>query len=302
MDNIVPINKETGEIIKDGYVIFTTEQLAEYRKKKENKEFKNTKINENYKEYGRFIWVIYNMGQLLFDGKISGATLTKIVYLSTYIRYSDTEYKNIIEDGKIKWIGLTSDNNKPITKNNIHNILNISEKSVAQFLKTPIKNEIIYIKDNLVYMNSKYISKGNINKIKYNRKDTVSRIYIDAIRNLYKGASLNKHNLLSYFFLMIPYLNLEWNVLCYNQEEKEIKDIDQMSLNEFCSIIGYNKTHISSLIKKLLTIKIGDKSAISITLFGDEAYVFINPETFYAGTHHKEIANIANFRCPEKRK
>ena len=80
------------------------------------------------------------MGQLLFDGKISGATLTKIVYLSTYIRYSDTEYKNIIEDGKIKWIGLTSDNNKPITKNNIHNILNISEKSVAQFLKTPIKN------------------------------------------------------------------------------------------------------------------------------------------------------------------
>ena len=116
MDNIVPINKETGEIIEDGYVIFTTEQLAEYRKKKENKEFKNTKINENYKEYSRFIWVIYNMGQLLFDGKISGATLTKIVYLSTYIRYSDTEYKNIVEDGKIKWIGLTSDNNKPITR------------------------------------------------------------------------------------------------------------------------------------------------------------------------------------------
>ena len=228
MDNIVPINKETGEIIEDGYVIFTTEQLAEYKKKKEEKKFKTAKIKEDYKEYGRFIWVIYNMGQLLFDGKISGATLTKIVYLSTYIRYSDTEYRNIIEDGKIKWIGLTSDNNKPITKNNIHNILNISEKSVAQFLKTPIKNEIIYIKDNLVYMNSKYISKGNINKIKYNRKDTVSRIYIDAIRNLYKGASLNEHNLLSYFFLMIPYLNLEWNVLCYNQEEKEIKDIDQM--------------------------------------------------------------------------
>ena len=101
---------------------------------------------------------------------------------------------------------------------------------------------------------------------------------------------------------MIPYLNLEWNVLCYNQAEKEIKDIDQMSLNEFCSIIGYNKTHISSLIKKLLTIKINEKSAISITLFGGEAYVFINPEVFYAGTHHKEIADIANFRCPEKRK
>ena len=35
MDNIVPINKETGEIIENGYVIFTTEQLAKYKKKKD---------------------------------------------------------------------------------------------------------------------------------------------------------------------------------------------------------------------------------------------------------------------------
>ena len=49
-------------------------------------------------------------------------------------------------------------------------------------------------------------------------------------------------------------------------------------------------------------IKIGDKSAISITLFADEAYVFINPKVFYAGNHHREIIDMAKFRCPEKTK
>lgn len=302
MDNIVPINKETGEIIEDGYVIFTTEQLAEYKKKKEEEKFKAAKIKEDYKEYGNFIWIIYNVGQLLFDGKIKNETLTKLIYLSTFIKYSDSKKNNIIKNGKIKWIELTTNNKKPITRNNLGSILNISDRSVLYFIKETVENEIIYIENDILYINSKYIAKGNIMNIKYNPDDTISRIYIDTVRGLYKETLTKDHKLLSYFFLMIPYLNLEWNVLCYNQEEKDIKKINQMSLNEFCSIIGYNETHIYSLIKKLLKIKIGDKSAISITLFADEAYVFINPKVFYAGNHHREIIDMAKFKCPEKTK
>lgn len=302
IDNIVPINKETGEIIEDGYVIFTTKQLEKHRKEKEDEKFKNAKIKEDYKEYGNFIWIIYNTGKLLFDGKIKNETLTKLIYLSTFIKYSDSKKNNIIKNGKIKWIELTTNNKKPITRNNLGDILNISDRSVLYFIKETVENEIIYIGDDILYINSKYIAKGNIINIKYNPDDTISRIYIDTVRCLYKGTLIKDHKLLSYFFLMIPYLNLEWNVLCYNQEEKDIKKIKQMSLNEFCSIIGYNKTHIYSLIKKLLKIKIGDKSAISITLFGDEAYVFINPKVFYAGNHHKEIIDMAKFKCPEKTK
>ena len=220
MDNIVPINKETGEIIEDGYVIFTTEQLAEYKKKKEEEKFKTVKIKKDYKEYGNFIWIIYNVGQLLFDGKIKNTTLTKLIYLSTFIKYSDSKKNNIIKNGKIRWIELVTNNKKPITKNNLGNILNISDRSVLYFIKETVENEIIYIENDILYINSKYIAKGNIMNIKYNPDDTISRIYIDTVRSLYKETLTKDHKLLSYFFLMIPYLNLEWNVLCYNQEEK----------------------------------------------------------------------------------
>ena len=300
MDNIVPIDKETGEIIEDGYVIFTTEQLAEYRKKKDEEKLRAAKIKEEYKKYGNFVWIIYNVGQLLFDGKITGTTLTKVIYLSTFIRYSNSKDKNIFKNNKLEWIGLMSDNHVPIKKSNLSKILGISEKSTSHFLKETTENNILFMDKDFIYLNAKYISKGKITEPREDRIEIYSRIYIDAIRKLYRESKTSMHKILSYLFLMIPFLNLEWNVLCYNQKEKDMDSIKQMSLNEFCSIMGYSKANISLLVKRLLALKINDKFVVSITLFGKDAYVFINPRVFYAGNNHKEILKIAEFTCPDK--
>ena len=299
IDNIVPINKETGEIIEDGYVIFTTEQLEKHRQEKEDKKFKNAKIKEDYKEYGNFIWIIYNTGKLLFDGKITGAALTKVIYLSTYIRYSDSKNKNIFKYGKSKWIGLMSDNRVSIKKSHLSKLLGISNKSVASFLKETISNEILLIKDEIVYFNTKYIFKGKISASRENEMVTYSRIYIDAVRDLYKESTISMHKLLSYLFLMIPFLNIEWNILCYNQKEKRIENIKRMPINDFCFMMGYSKSNISFLVKKLLSLRIKNKLVVSITLLGKDAYVFINPRVFYAGNNHEEIFKIAKFIYPD---
>ena len=119
------------------------------------------------------------------------------------------------------------------------------------------------------------------------------------VRDLYKESTISMHKLLSYLFLMIPFLNIEWNILCYNQKEKQIENIKRMPINDFCFMMGYSKSNISFLVKKLLSLKIKNKLVVSVTLLGKDAYVFINPRVFYAGNNHEEIFKIAKFIYPD---
>ena len=47
---------------------------------------------------------------------------------------------------------------------------------------------------------------------------------------------------------MMPYVNVQWNIVCHNPLEDHLEMIEPMTLGEFCDVIGYDRTHAQRLL------------------------------------------------------
>lgn len=279
MDNIVAINKETGEIIEDGYVIFTTEQLTEYKKKKEEEK----KIRKNNSS---FSWISYKTGNPILDKKLSGASLTRFIYLSTFIKYGED-------------ILIQSNNKSVIKKDDLSKILGIKKRSVQYFLKECKEKELLILdKDNIVHINTNYVFKGEIS---LNDNARFSKLYHKTIREIYKKADVESHKSLSYLFLILPYINIEWNIVCKNPYETNPDLIEYMSLEELSNILEYNKSHIARLRNDLWRIRF-DNGLLAINFFPHPAInkwkIIVNPSLYYSGNQYDKTMDVAKFMFP----
>lgn len=269
--------------------------LLDNRKEVEENYYKLSKIKEEYEKYGRFVWVLYHLSKQLFDGKISGATLTRFIYLSTFARYSDVKRGNIYSGKEIKWVGLIHDNNIKIKTTHLPNILNLAKSSSTRLLKDLEKSEMAYVdKESCIYINSNYILKGELSCKQY-ENNNITRLYVDSIRDIYSRSTPNEHGALSYLFMMIPYVSKEYNILCKNPKENNLDKLDKLKLNEFCQMMGYKKNNVYRLTQKLLSITVGNECAISITLFSGDGTIIVNPKIFYAGSSWDTIKTLGNF-------
>ena len=143
---IVPFNLKTGEIVSGK--ILTPAMMQEIQRKKN----RNKKINEEYKEYGNFYWLFYEMKEKLFSNTISGDNITRVIYLATYMDY---------KDNKLKY-----DNNVNIHKKDLMTLLNVKERKYYKFIKECTDANILNIEnDETVTMSFKYFGKGKIKKL-----------------------------------------------------------------------------------------------------------------------------------------
>ena len=279
MDNIIPIDKETGEIIEDGYVIFTTEQLAEYRKKKE-------KEKNRFKNTNSFSWLAYEINKPILDKKISGATLTRFIYLSTFLKYN-TDF-------------LVQTNNKnKIKRSDLCKVLGIKERTVQYFLRECKEKDLIRVdEEDIIHINTKYIFKGEIN---INEGFHFARIYHKKIREIYDKVDISCHKTLSYLFLLLPYINIEWNIVCKNPYEKDQNLIDYISLEELSNILNYDKNHMIRLRNDLWKIRFND-GFLAINFFAHPELskwkIIVNPSLYYSGNQYDKTMDIAKFIFP----
>lgn len=202
----------------------------------------------------------------LFDGKLSGASLTKYIYLSTYIEYKTNR--------------LISKNRRPITRYNIGRILNMSDRSVCYFLQEFREKDMIHLDSNgTIYMNNEYILKGTP-KDKTGEYKYV-KIYHKPIRELYEGMKSGDRKILSYIFLSIPYVNNTYNLICMNPSEVDLKLVKAPNTLELSHIWGYNETHVGTLKKKLQKLKISNDLDTVLNIISDrdksKSKIIINP-------------------------
>ena len=78
------LNAKTGEVIF-GAIILTPEMQKELKRQKIEREI----YNSQYKQYGNFYWLFYEVKKELFNREIEGATIARLMYLATYIGYND---------------------------------------------------------------------------------------------------------------------------------------------------------------------------------------------------------------------
>lgn len=287
------IDPNTGEVMdfsEQTIYIQTEKQRADSKKFFENIA-KKKDINALYQNYGRFLWSIYNLSQSLFP-TLKGSNITRLMLLATYINYD----------------GFLSDRrNNPMTKNQMRTLLNISEREFRSFFKSMVDENIIFEKDDKFCINDSLFKRGELSPVDLAilAKDEkyVTRIYINAIRDLYSKATVKSHKTLSYLFQVMPFVNRDYNIICSNPLETDLDKINKLSLGEFADLIHYDRTNISRLCNMLFnsTFEVEGKELSAMRFVIDKSLdkntysMFINPRVYYAGSKWSEVEILGQF-------
>lgn len=289
--NIAWISRDTGEVTdfngKPIYIqtVEERQQMREYFQTRSIQREEKNFIDCQYKEYGNFIWVIYTMLKQNFLN-ISNSSLTRLMFLSTYLGYKGY---------------LLKPSNSYMDKKDMFDLLKLSVREFNRFYTEMFDNKILYDKNNCIYLNKDIFARGKISAKRvgkiYQQERMITRIYIKSIRELYRKAIPRSHKTLGYVFQVMPYVNKEYNVCCFNPLETNKKRIKSMNLGQFCDIIGYDKKNANRLKKLLLeskfTVDRHKESAMCYVIkdsLDQSTYgMFINPKVYYAGDKWNEI-------------
>ncbi|WP_169008924.1 hypothetical protein [Faecalispora jeddahensis] len=268
------INYDTGEVTQASGKFITDEQLEAQRAYTERK----TQHEEIHKDYGAFIWLLFEYSKELLPN-IKPASLSRLIYLSTYLNYKGY---------------LSFDNNVAITRKNIQEKLNLSKNVFSAFWKELKDNQILTDKCGLVYLNPNIFCKGKASNI----DSDFTRICVKGVRDIYEHTEPKAHKQLSYIFRILPYVNRRYNIVCYNPQETDITQITPMKVTVFCEIVGYEANHAADLIKKLGQCKYADKAILKYLCDRcepDNCRIFINPKVYYGGDDYKRVEVIGEF-------
>lgn len=274
------VDNETGEIVgklKSGDVIVTEEARKhryEMRKKRESR----------YRSKGeRYIFV-----NETFDfSDLPPSIVTKLIYLSTYADYNNSLVASIKSKTAIKRCDLPK-------------ILGVSKRTSERFWES-VKDKYVREDENdSLWLNDSIFKRG---KLKNKTAVEYQQFYFNGVRALYKSANGKNHNHLGYLFQLIPLINREWNVLCKNPLETELDNVQLITMEDFCSYIGYKNTSNISKLKKIydaveFDVRGKKQKFCAFTYNGldtTKAKICVNPEILYVGSNGGRVEVLKLF-------
>lgn len=118
------------------------------------------------------------------------------------------------------------------------------------------------------------------------------RFYDESIQKLYNSVKCSEHRYLGYVFSMLRYVNIKYNILCYNPTETEVDKVEPMTFGEFAEQIGYDAKSLCKLydIYACLRFDVGNNQSERFCNVTDRAklplgkrLMYINPRLLYSG-------------------
>lgn len=264
-----------------GSQIRTPEGIAaqtEYLKLKELNELRRL----SNKDLGKFFFVSSEE-----DFKdLLPQTVTRLIYLNTFTHFGDNK--------------LMLTERTPMKRKNLAEILGVSKAVITKFWKEVSPKYIQEQDGGLIFTNTDIFIKRKLNQ--RGNYSPYQKFYISGIRTLYRATSVSNHKHLGYIFKMLPFINLEYNVLCKNPLEKDLEKIQLLSLAEFCNAIGYNISQLTRLLNIYQNISFDVKGkqenfcAFAYSGFDRKtSRIFVNPHILYNGTNYNKVKVLGAF-------
>lgn len=279
------IDRETGELVESipvdlvkGSIVITPQQQKvreQWKKEAQRRSYGKT----TRKGLGRNFTFVACDPQLR---RLQPATAARLTVLSTYASF---------ETGKLLY------RNKPVTLQNLPSILKISKRTVRRFVEE-VRGFMTQDDDGGFVLSTEYFLKGRLDKCRLCGK-RYQQLHDMALRQVYSAVPSEQHRYLGYAFQMLEYLNVEYNFLCLNPEERELSEIEPLSCEAYCKLIGYDYSNFGRLKKvySKLSVKINGRQE-SFCSFVDNGYstrIFVNPHIVYAGSEYKKVEVLGDF-------
>lgn len=275
-ERIALVDVATGEVLDEvpyGTTVITPEQRKRNAEKKKERE--EHELNRNRGKQERYIFIDM---MCQFEG-LKPSTATELIYLSTFADYDcilKTQKKNDIK------------------RTNLWKILGVSERRALSFWKEVSPAYITENENGQLVLNKSVFKRG---KIDGKEGKDYQQFYFKGVRRLYNAVSTREHKQLGHLFKLLPFINIEWNVLCDNPFETDLDKVELISMAEFCALTGNGDvSHVSRLKKAYSNVRfdVDGKQQRFCTMVYDginerTAKICVNPEVLYVGSNQSRV-------------
>lgn len=259
---------DTGEIIENVKYIVTE------ARQKQDQQRANRRLVRNEEN---FIFVAYEACKRLnIDNKdiFNQADITRIIYIASYLS----------NDNRLMLTERT-----PMTKEKLSELMGLNDRVFKRFYNKLISNNILIERDDCLYINKKFMFFGRIRNHKY----SFIRAYKSNIQLLYNKVPVSKHKQLSILYLLIPFINVKYNIVSQNPFEEDKYKVIPMTIEELSAYFQYNLKSFISLVDFLEDLKDKDNIPIIKTLNNSknkkDRSIVVNPRVIYAGSDYRDV-------------
>ncbi len=287
--DVLTVERSTGEVLKTvnvdipiGSIYYTPEQQKAYKKRKE-RERKNEQIRRVNSPLGKFFFV---PSDEQFKG-IAPETVTRLIYLSTFMDY---ENNRLMVSKRIS-----------MKRKDLVTVLNVSKATVSRFWKEISPTYIVESANGLLFTNKDVFKRGRIQNRKFLQ---YQKFYINGVRKLYEATETKNHKRLGCLFKLLPFINIEFNLLCYPKYimETDLEKIELISIYEFCRWIDFDVKHLNDLVSAYRNIcfDVNGRCERFCVLSYDgvnkrNAKICINPHILYNGSDYTKVEVLGAF-------
>ena len=286
--SIQAVSLKTGEVsdavhalIPPGSAIITPEDFAaNNQRKRQQREFFLQK--QIMGQLGKFCFLAINNSL----NCLPPATAVRLIYLSSYLRY-DTDCLYITQ-------------RIPMKVSDLQKVMGLSNATIRRFLERVCPSYLSVDHDENLHINTTIFRRGTLPK--KDRLGAFQKVYIEAIRCLYRATPISNHKQLGYIFLMLPYINIQHNVLCKNPYETDILHVEPLTVREFCVLIGHSYSTVARLREAYSRIcfSVNGQQELFCAFVSaenrlDNARIFVNPHVFYSGSDPEQVEVLGYF-------
>lgn len=221
-----------------------------------------------------FVWFIYKANTPL---NISPQSLTKLFMLGCLIS-DDNSIRATLNtefDGEIITNCLVATHKRVLQE-----ILRVSDRTLLRFMKESLSSGYLYQNDEGIYCVSDKYFKKHLSKKDLADGEYAIKINIAAYTAFYDYFATQSHKKMSYFLQLIPYINVNNNVLCSNIFESS-KKVNPLSWDDFCNLIDYGADNLRRIRNTLCSFTLNGKQLISQETNNGVKCIIINPCLMY---------------------
>ena len=263
-------------------VTVTTNELREKRRRYFKEADDLSKKRKNYSDLSNFIFHLYR-GTNCFTN-LKPQTAARLMYLATFMSYKDGL--------------LYCTQRSPMNKKTMMEAMGLKRDAFESFFAETTKTGMLIKDDDGYFVNTEFFAKGKVKSDEFVR---ITKVFVNSVRQLYLATDKGMHQYLGFIFMLIPYVNREWNIICHNPTETDRDKIQPMSVGEFCDSVGYDRKNANRMIENFHSITFnwhGRKQRFCSFVYEKdkaEMRIFCNPNIFYTGKHFEQVETLGVF-------
>lgn len=233
-------------------------------------------LSEHEIENGGFVFAFFKQSRTIVERfpTLTQQDIARLMFIGTYVAW---------QTGRLQ-----TDNGKAIIdRYKLEELVEMSRKRFNELFKRYEAEDILREDKETgeIFVNPSVFYRGSMKEIGFDISHLqYTRLFRTTVRELYaqfKGRTLGQ---LALIYSVLPFLNFEYNVVCYNPEEKNVDLVRTMNLDKLATLLEYEDAY--KLKRALNVIKVNGKPVFGFWENPNDRRklkITVNPSVIYGG-------------------